>query len=423
MASLLKTYNNYQFNKYRTTLSIDYIIALCEEIPMYRELLTDENTINLKSIYNNFNEEENILLEEYYKKYKTTIKTYEKYLNHKFKQNNLEQFIPLINIGLTSDDIDMPACVLMIKNTINDIFILEIKDIITEFSKLADDNSEHPMLSYVNYQANSITTISKELNIYKHRLLKQLHKLENYDYYVKFGGASGMFNYLYVSYPKHNWSMFADNFISKYGLHRQYYTKIRHNTDDFIELFNIIKLINNILAEFISDIWFYISINYIELYNYLNHYKYSPKKTEALYFSECERNINLAYAILNSKDIFNSYSTSDVLFKNIETLLLFNMNSYTALSKGLKQIKFNYLAIDTDIQAYPNIVVDIINTILKTSGYYNQYKLFNNFYKKLNHQNITLHHVYSIIDKLEIPNDMKTNIKEMKMHNCINTKY
>ena len=424
MNDLVKTYNSFQFNKYKIQIAIDYIIALCKEIPSYNYLINDNNINYLKAIYINFNTEENDLFVKYYIKYKNTNKTLTKYLKYKFTNNNLTEFIPLINMGLCSDDINNLALSLILKNTIDELFIPYINDIIDNLDDLCIKNNLIPMLLYINYDPKHITTISKELNIYKERLHKQKYKLTIFDYYVNFAGKSGMFNSLYISYPSHNWVSFADSFISRYGLHRQYYAKNKITTDNYIELFNIIKLINNILSEFIFDFWFYKSINYIDLYDNLNNNDILPQKTDALYFSECERNINLGYAILNSKEIYNNgYNNFEYLFKNIETALLFNLNSYISLSNGLKQIKYNHEIIKVDINAYPCIIIDLINTILKSSGYYNQYKVFHNLCKKINHKNIGMQHIYSLIDKLEIPNDMKIKIKELKLTECININY
>ena len=115
------------------------------------------------------------------------------------------------------------------------------------------------MLSHTHGQNATPTTVGKELAIFVYRLNKILNKIKQEKISGKFNGTVGNFNAHMISYPTVDWLRISKEFIESFGLENNLYTTQIESHDNICMIFSEIKLLNNIILDFDSDMWLYIS--------------------------------------------------------------------------------------------------------------------------------------------------------------------
>ena len=83
----------------------------------------------------------------------------------------------------------------------------------------------------------------------------------------KFNGTVGNFNAHVISYPNIDWIQISKEFVESFGLECNLFTTQIESHDNICILFSEIKLLNNIILDFNSDMWMYISRNYFLQHN------------------------------------------------------------------------------------------------------------------------------------------------------------
>ena len=115
--------SEYGLFKYRIYVEIEYFIFLINELNKYNisinlKPLTKIQKIDLKNIYNNFNLDECVKIKKIEIITKHDVKSVEYYLQNKFKELDMEEYIPYIHFGLTSQDINTTAIILGFKKSL-----------------------------------------------------------------------------------------------------------------------------------------------------------------------------------------------------------------------------------------------------------------------------------------------------------------
>ena len=170
-----------------------------------------------------------------------------------------------MHFGLTSQDVNSSANVLMMKGSIQKIILPKINNILNKIKELILAWSKVPILTRTHGQPSSPSFLGKELLVYYERLVIQSRKLNTIKYYTKFGGAIGNFNAHHMALPNIDWIDFANKFINLLGLERNQYTTQIDHYDNYAEIFDNLHRINTIFIDFCQDIWTYISHNYFKL--------------------------------------------------------------------------------------------------------------------------------------------------------------
>ena len=147
------------------------------------------------------------------------VKAVEYYLRDNFKKDrDLNQFIPYIHFGCTSEDINNLAYSTMLKEA-RDCFILPSLESLSNFLRiLANQFATIGMLSRTHGQPASPTTMGKELANFVHRLECQSSILSQIQLKGKLNGAVGNYNAFQISHPKMDWPEVSSEFILELGL-------------------------------------------------------------------------------------------------------------------------------------------------------------------------------------------------------------
>ncbi len=410
--------------KYRIYVEIEYFIALYNLPLAELNKLTEENINQVKQIYQNFQSQDAIRVKEIEKTTNHDIKAIEYFIKEKFHEIGLSEFQEFIHFGLTSQDINNTAFPLMLKEAIYVEILPAIEKLMDKLESMSEEYKNQPLLAFTHGQPASPTTLGKELYVFFNRLDTQVNQLKNLPFPAKFGGATGNLNAHLVAYPEINWVKFANNFVeNNLGLKRSKVTTQIEHYDNLSAIFDCLKRICTIIIDLDRDMWTYISKEYFKQKIKENEVGSSamPHKVNPIDFENSEGNLGIAIAVLEHLSAKLPISrlqrdlTDSTVLRNIGLPLAHIIISLQATIKGLDKVLLNKTAIDKDLDSNPMVIAEAIQTVLRKLSYPKPYEKL----KELTRTNetITLQHLYSFVDSLDIPDNYKTQLKNVTPSN------
>ncbi|MBP1646253.1 MAG: adenylosuccinate lyase [Bacteroidetes bacterium] len=410
---------------YRTRVEIEYFIALCElGIEGLKDF--DKNNFNaLRDIYLNFTETDAQQIKDIEKVTNHDVKAVEYFLKKKFDSLGLEKWKEFIHFGLTSQDINNTSVPLSIKECQEEVYLPLMNDIVELLEEKAKTWEGIPMLAHTHGQPASPTMLSKEIRVFTYRLQQQLAYFAFIPFGAKFGGATGNFNAHKVTFPEHNWVLFANNFCSSLGLERQSYTTQIENYDNMSAYFDSIKRINVILMDFCKDMWAYISMEYFKQKIKEGEVGSSamPHKVNPIDFENAEGNLGLANAIFDHLSMKLPISrlqrdlTDSTVTRNIGVPIAHTIIALNSIIKGVNKLIINTKAIERDLNNNWAVVAEALQSILRSIGYPNPYETL----KDLTRTNteVNAETIAKFVDGLDISDEIKKRMKEITPMNYV----
>lgn len=410
---------------YRTRVEIEYFIALCE---LGIEGLSDfdKNNFNaLRDIYLNFSEPDAQQIKDIEKITNHDVKAVEYFIKKKFDSLGLEKWKEFIHFGLTSQDINNTSVPLSIKECQEEVYLPLMDDIVELLEEKAKTWEGIPMLAHTHGQPASPTMLSKEIRVFTYRLQQQLAYFAFIPFGAKFGGATGNFNAHKVTFPEHNWVLFANNFCSSLGLERQSYTTQIENYDNMSAYFDSIKRINVILMDFCKDMWAYISMEYFKQKIKDGEVGSSamPHKVNPIDFENAEGNLGLANAIFDHLSMKLPISrlqrdlTDSTVTRNIGVPIAHTIIALNSIIKGVNKLIINTNAIERDLNNNWAVVAEALQSILRSIGYPNPYETL----KDLTRTNteVNAETIAKFVDGLDVSDEIKKRMKEITPMNYV----
>jgi len=423
-ASLGAYFSESALIKYRVRIEIEYFISLCE-LPLGRLDKFDHAQFPaLRKIYIDFSEADAISIKDIEKVTNHDVKAVEYFIKEKFDQLDLSEFKEFIHFGLTSQDINNTATPLMIKESVEDVYIPTITTILDRLKTLSEDWKEIPMLARTHGQPASPTRLGKEIAVFINRIEKQLEQLKAVPYSAKFGGATGNFNAHFIAYPEKNWLEFAQNFVNgSLKLDHSFPTTQIEHYDNLASLFDAFKRINNILLDLNRDMWTYISMDYFKQKIKEGEIGSSamPHKVNPIDFENSEGNIGIANAIFEHLSAKLPVSrlqrdlTDSTVLRNVGVPLGHTILAFSSLLKGLNKILINKAAINADLEANWAVVAEAIQTVLRRENYPSPYEALKNLTRT--NEKITKASISTFIDTLEVSDELKADLKLISPQN------
>lgn len=410
---------------YRTRVEIEYFIALCE---LGIEGLSDfdKNNFNaLRDIYLNFSEPDAQQIKDIEKITNHDVKAVEYFIKKKFDSLGLEKWKEFIHFGLTSQDINNTSVPLSIKECQEEVYLPLMNDIVELLEEKAKTWEGIPMLAHTHGQPASPTMLSKEIKVFTYRLQQQLAYFAFIPFGAKFGGATGNFNAHKVTFPEHNWVLFANNFCSNLGLERQSYTTQIENYDNMSAYFDAIKRINVILMDFCKDMWAYISMEYFKQKIKEGEVGSSamPHKVNPIDFENAEGNLGLANAFFDHLSMKLPISrlqrdlTDSTVTRNIGVPIAHTIIALNSIIKGVNKLIINTNAIERDLNNNWAVVAEALQSILRSIGYPNPYETL----KDLTRTNteVNAETIAKFVDGLDVSDEIKKRMKEITPMNYV----
>ena len=410
--------------KYRVQVEVEYFIELCN-LPLPQLADFDRRLFEiLRRIYEKFSHEDAGRVKEIETVTNHDVKAVEYFLKEKFDELGLHQAKEFIHFGLTSQDINNTAIPCSLRDAWNNVLEGYLDAVIDTLNEKANRWKNVPMLARTHGQPASPTRVGKELYVFVERLTKQKALLKTIPFSGKFGGATGNFNAHCVAYPDIDWVAFGNRFVNQIlGLERSRVTTQIEHYDHLAAFCDNIKRINTILIDLDRDIWSYISMKYFmqKIKDREVGSSAMPHKVNPIDFENSEGNLGVANAILehlSSKLPISRLQrdlTDSTVTRNIGVPLAHTLIGYTSLLKGLDKLVLNRDAIKKDLEENWVVVAEAIQTILRREGYPEPFEAVKALTRT--HLHIDRKAIESFIENLNIPRDVKAELKKITPEN------
>ena len=414
-------FSEYALIKYRVRIEIEYFIMLCE-MPLPQLAGIDKSVYpHLRQLYQDITPEEAQKVKDIEKTTNHDVKAVEYYIKQKMTALDIPvAYQNFVHFGLTSQDINNTSFPLMLRDSLNDVYLPQLQELIDKLNACAEEWKDIPMLAHTHGQPASPTRLGKEIRVFSYRLEQQAEELRKCKITAKFGGATGNFNDHCEAYPETDWKKVADNFVDDIlGLSREQYTTQISNYDSFAQLFDNLRRINTIIIDMDRDMWQYISMNYFKQKIKANEVGSSamPHKVNPIDFENSEGNLSLANAILAHLSMKLPISrqqrdlTDSTTLRNIGVPLGHMLISIKSTMKGLNKLLLNEEAILDDLNNCWSVVAEGIQTILRREGYPNPYETL----KQLTRTNssITEETIKAFINQLDVKESVKEELRNI----------
>ena len=411
--------------RYRIFVEIAYFNALCQAgIPKLKKFPLEKLDKIAEKISQN-SDEASQSVKDFEAVTNHDVKAVEYFLKQEFQIQKLDRYSEFIHFGLTSQDINNTAIPLSIKDAYDNVMNPLFKTLRSTMVDLAEKWRTVPMLARTHGQPASPTTLGKEIAVFISRLDEQLLHYKELEYPAKFGGATGNMNAHYVAYPKIDWELFADVFVSSLGLKRSRITSQIDHYDNLSAIFDCHKRINTILIDFCRDIWTYISMNYFTQKIKKGEVGSSamPHKVNPIDFENAEGNLGLANAMFNHLSEKLPISrlqrdlTDSTVMRNIGVPYAHTVISIRSILKGLEKININKPQIKSDLNENWAVVAEAIQTILRREAYPNPYEALKELTRT--EKKITKASIKSFVRKLDVSEKVRKELLKITPENYI----
>lgn len=410
--------------KYRLRVEVEYFISLCE-LPLPQLENFDAKLYEpLRKIYLEFSDDNAQEVKEIESTTNHDVKAVEYFLKERFDRLKISEYKEFIHFALTSQDINNTATPLLIKESVEDIFLPNYLQMMEKLIELKDEWANIPLLARTHGQAASPTLLGKEIMVFIERLERQMGLLNMVPFSAKFGGATGNFNAHHIAYPEVDWVAFSNAFVEEtLGLDRSQVTTQIEHYDNLAALFDNFKRINTILIDLSRDIWTYISMNYFKQKIKKGEVGSSamPHKVNPIDFENAEGNLGIANAIyehLSAKLPISRLQrdlTDSTVLRNVGVPMAHSILGFKSILKGLNKLILNEEAIRADLDDNWAVVAEAIQTILRKEGYPKPYEAL----KALTRTNGLIEQptLSNFIDTLQISDELKAYLKSITPFN------
>jgi adenylosuccinate lyase len=410
--------------KYRIRVEVEYYIALCK-LPLPQLTGVDTKLFpELRKLYVEFSDQDAERVKEIEKTTNHDVKAVEYFIKEKLAATSLNEQLEFIHFGLTSQDINNTAIPLSLRDAIEDVFLVELNEVISELNAFAMEWKEVPMLARTHGQPASPTRLGKEIMVYAERLKEQYNGLIDTPFSAKFGGATGNFNAHKVAYPSIDWVDFANEFVNDtLGLYRSQITTQVEHYDNLARLFDALKRINTILIDLNRDLWTYISMDYFKQKIKEGEVGSSamPHKVNPIDFENSEGNLGIANALFQHLAAKLPISrlqrdlTDSTVMRNIGVPVAHSLLAISSLQKGLSKLLINEDKIKQDLEDNWAVVAEAIQTVLRREAFPKPYEALKELTRK--NEKVTEDSIREFIEQLPISDDLKKELKQISPFN------
>ena len=422
--SLSPFFSEFGLIKYRVRVEVEYFIALCE-LPLPQLAGFDQNKFkDLRSLYNNFSEQEATKIKATEKITNHDVKAVEYFLKEQFNDLGISEYKEFIHFGLTSQDINNTSVPLSLKEGWEQVLLPMVVKVASAISDSAEQWKTIPMLAKTHGQPASPTTLGKEFKVFEVRINQQLQLLKTIPYSAKFGGATGNFNAHNVTFPSTDWAQFGDKFVeNSLGLKRSSPTTQIEHYDNLAAFFDNLKRINTILIDYSRDVWQYVSMGYFkqkikegEIGSSAMSHKVNP-----IDFENAEGNLGIANSIfehLSAKLPISRLQrdlTDSTVLRNIGVPLSHMLISVNSLLKGMGKLELNEAALAADLENNWAVVGEGIQNILRREGYPKPYEALKDLTRT--NQKITEKKMHEFIQTLDVSSEIKEELMAISPFN------
>lgn len=373
-APLADYFSEFAFLRDRVRVELNFLLAL-SKTDLVRPL-SDSESAQIESIITDFSDADAEMILEHERKTRHDVKAIEYFIQNKLQGTSLEDLIPWIHFGLTSEDTNSLGQAISLNESRDKVILPELDNLISALSALAIRYRSVPMLARTHGQFAVPTTLGKEFAVYIARLKKTRDEIASHKFEAKLTGAVGNFNALQAAVPNIDWISFSKDFVSSFGLEPNLLTTQILPYDNWVRYFDLVRLTNSILIDFAQDIWRYISDGYLKQAVVAGEVGSStmPQKVNPIDFENAEGNLGVANSLfvhyaqkLTVSRLQRDLSDSTVR-RTFGSALGHSLVGWTNFQRGLKRIAPDEDKFKAELNAHWEVVSEGAQTILRAAG-------------------------------------------------------
>ncbi|MGB0894955.1 MAG: adenylosuccinate lyase [Parashewanella sp.] len=425
-AELRAFFSEFGLTKYRVHVEINWLkkLASCDavaEVPAF----SDEAIRVLDQIKDSFNEQDALRVKEIERTTNHDVKAVEYFIKERIADNaELVAIDEFVHFACTSEDINNLSHGLMLKEAKEQVLLPYCQKLIDAISTLAKDFRSVPLMSRTHGQPASPTTLGKEMANVVVRLERQLKQISNVELMGKINGAVGNYNAHLSAYPEVNWHEFSEQFVSSLGLTWNAYTTQIEPHDYIAELFDAIARFNTILIDFDRDIWGYIALGHFKQRTVAGEIGSStmPHKVNPIDFENSEGNLGIANALMQhlaSKLPVSRWQrdlTDSTVLRNLGVGMAHALIAYQATLKGISKLEVNEAQLLAELDSNWEVLAEPVQTVMRRYGIEKPYEKLKELTRG---KRIDAEQMANFIDALELPENVKTELKKLTPANYI----
>ena len=417
---IFKCMTEYEYTQNRVYVEMSYLKKLVTDLNILKgKELEELITFDINFDINKFEEIKHIE--------KTTnhdVKAIEIYLRNIPELSKVKNYI---HFGLTSQDvnsmgfmIDFRECMHIVLNYLEK-FEMEVETLIGKTTGIVMCAKTHAQFAVPTFLDKEI--YCKYIKI--HKYVKKFKHILNNELTVKIGGAVGLLNAHKIAYPSVDWITFMDEFANEFNFKRSKFTT---QIDDYTAICDVFDCVKNILFQ-IEDLNQYcyclINDNYFTQQHNDKQVGSStmPQKINPIELENAKGNISISTGIIEGITKHLRYKISyqrdisdSTIFRNVGMLFGYVLLISINMKKGLSKLNPNIQQITADLDDHPEIIMEGIQTYLKTLDVEDPY----NKAKEMSRgKNITLLDIHNFIDSFDIQQNDKDFLKTMRPCNYV----
>ena len=156
-------FSEYALIKYRVRVEIEYFIMLCQ-LPLPQLKSFDKNLFPiLRDIYQNLTQEDAQSVKDIEKITNHDVKAVEYFIKRKFDEiGGLESFKEFVHFGLTSQDINNTSFPLMLKESIQNVYLPVITKLVDQLNAYAQEWKDISMLAKTHVNRPVLQGLAKK---------------------------------------------------------------------------------------------------------------------------------------------------------------------------------------------------------------------------------------------------------------------
>ncbi|MBI4066298.1 hypothetical protein HY411_01135 [Candidatus Gottesmanbacteria bacterium] len=193
------------------------------------------------------------------------LKAIELYIVKKYSQLGLSRYIPYVNLGVGSEDVNSIALALQLLRSREEVLIPVIGRVVDLLCTLAEQEKNTLMIARTHGIAGSVTTFGKELANSLSRLCDELKFFRFVRLEAKCSGEVGSFQaFIGINRPV-DWLTFTDTFVRSFGLHPSPAATQIAPYDSAVRYLQSMFRINSTLIDFCKNMWLYVLLGYLKV--------------------------------------------------------------------------------------------------------------------------------------------------------------
>lgn len=415
--SLREYMSEYALFRDRVGVEIAYLRALSQHTNLVRKLTPTEDQF-LLSILELFSTGAAQRIQKLERETQHDVKAVEYFLRERFDKSTLQDLVPWLHFGLTSEDVNQTAIAFALLEARDAVILPALEQVLARLKELAQTYAATPMLARTHGQPAVPTTLGKEFANYYSRIRTQYVRIREHKFTAKLTGAVGNFNALAAAAPGVDWMGFHARFLQSLGLEPSLHNTQLMPYDNWLQYFDVLRLTNSILLDFVQDMWRYISDDWIKQKVKASEIGSStmPQKVNPIDFENAEGNLGVANALLEfyarklpisrlQRDLSDSTArrTFGVAFGH-------SLVAWQAVLRGLDKIEPDAEKLSADLDAHWEIIAEGAQTILRAAGAPDAYEQLKNLTrgKTLNRN------AYLVwVDSLALPDALREQLRAL----------